>query len=186
MARTSTNTFRWYGDPAIRAVDFGMKDAKGRAIGAKVSIMNVRVEVNTSEWSGYPVADQHEIGAVLLDVTVNATRDGRRFGAAQGGRLVEDGAEAKTEIHRRLTSMIKRYAKKANLLADGCHARWVDKQTGRLLTVRDNEDQDDAVPYQVVCEEHSTLVGVESKASGRSCSGLDFCDDCRDAARSTP
>jgi hypothetical protein len=142
-------------------VDFGMLDEKGRKIGARVRLYTRDEEV---------------------EVLVHATRDGLTFGAVPRSRCVADIEQANTEVQRRLTSMAKRYAKKLNLLAEGCHAKWVCPDTGVILTLRDMDDDDpQAGPYMVVCEEHGSCVGVATKALGRSSTGLDFCDDCRES-----
>lgn len=145
-------------------VDFGMADKKGRAIGA-------RIRLYASPFDG-------------IDVEVWPTRDGEVFGREPQRRRVEDFKSAQAEVQRRLTSMIKRYAKTLNLTAEGCHAKWVDRETDCVLTLRDAADYESdpsAGRYFVICEAHGSCVGVETKKIGRATSGLDFCDACRGA-----
>lgn len=144
-----------------KSFDFGMKDERGRTIGCAAWI---------TKW-----------GPGEFTVRTHVTRDGEHFGAVTKGKRCASVRLAKDEVQRRLTRSVKRYAKKINLLAEGCHARWVDRETGSTLTLRDADDPE-AGPYDVVCEDHSTVINVQTKASGRNCTALDFCDDCRERA----
>ncbi len=118
-----------------------------------------------------------------ISIRVSPTRNGR---VVRRGRWEDVGgsAEGVQNAQRRVLAMIKRNARKLNLLAEGCHAKWVDSKTGSTLTLRNAEDYEtdpSAGRYFLICEDHASCVGVDTKALGRSSSGLDFCDDCREA-----
>jgi len=118
-------------------------------------------------------------------VRVSPTKNGK---VVRRGRWEQAGDQEKAlaNAHGRTKAMLRRYVRKLNLLAEGCHAKWVDRKTGATLTLRNAEDYENdpsAGRYFVICEDHATCVGVETKAMGRSSSGLDFCDECRDAGR---
>jgi len=147
-----------------RSVPFKMRDEAGRRIGALVDFKRVE-----GGWS----------------VRVSPTKNGK---VVRRGRW-EPAANQEAALaaaQRRAETMLRRYAKKLNLLADGCHAKWRCRETGTTLTLRDAEDYEtdpSAGRYFVICEDHGTCVGVETKRQGRSSSGVDFCDECREAAR---
>jgi len=61
-----------------------------------------------------------------------------------------------------------------------------ERLTGATLTIGTADELSldaDGGKWVVVCDEHSTLVNVGTKAVATSSSALDFCDECRDRYR---
>jgi len=162
------------------SVDFGIKDKKGRQIGATFWIDAGRPDPRPNPWTEPPrprLPDGFEVGNQV-------TRDGQSFGAFTRRTWVLTIDEARDEVRRRHHAMVKRYAKQQRLAAAGLHATWIDPETKARVGVYDSDDEDDpAAKYDVVCEEHDTVVNVPTLRETR-CSTLDFCDECRSKADS--
>lgn len=72
------------------------------------------------------------------------------------------------------------------VVEDGSHyCQTLNRRTGFLVAVATAEgagmnERDQGLNYYAICEEHSTLVGTETRAQAISAAAAaDFCDDCR-------
>ena len=64
----------------------------------------------------------------------------------------------------------------------GCVSLTYSRQTGALRGVYRAEDQDldtDSGKWAVICEDHSTILQVDTRSQAISSDTSDFCDDCR-------
>lgn len=65
----------------------------------------------------------------------------------------------------------------------GCVLLAYSRRTGALRGVyrsADAELDEDSGKWHVVCETHSTCVGVDTRAQAEASDTNDFCDECRD------
>jgi len=99
------------GNVAVRSEDFYVDDAKGRIVGARVSLY--RCEFVVVEKPTLRVWD-HESYApgVYLAMSVSATRDGKDFGGSQRERYFENAKERDAAAEKYLTDARKRAEKK--------------------------------------------------------------------------
>jgi hypothetical protein len=61
-----------------------------------------------------------------------------------------------------------------------------ERSTGATLTIgtaAELEVDPDGGKWVVLCEDHSTLLNVDTRAAAMSSSAVDFCDGCRDRER---
>lgn len=105
--------------------DLKMKDSQGRVIGAQVTVC--ALDHDTPDWRGY-------------EVLVQVTRDGEPFGRAPRGKVVFGSEAARAEVERRITAIMKRYAKIANAAAEGYLQRGIDPLTKHQRTIAYAED----------------------------------------------
>lgn len=94
--------------------DFGFKDKKGRAIGARTALLELRfveVEVPAHHCHCY-VADNAILGELFYAVDVSAQRAGEDYGAGQNYQLFATKAEAEAYIAKYLKDAAKRAAKR--------------------------------------------------------------------------
>lgn len=109
---TSIHSFHWHLDRATsRFVSFSLYDAKGRRLGAHIRITPVSVVATSSPHAtgSCHLADHYDLGTKLLHVVVQPTRDGRNFGTARYGKIVQTAEDADDEAWRRVEGMRKRY-----------------------------------------------------------------------------
>ena len=95
-------------------VGFGFKDAKGREIGARAGILELRFVAadirDTQYWQN--VADKAIMAEVFYAVDMSAQRGGKDYGASQGYQLFATKAEAEAYIAKYLKDAAKRAAKR--------------------------------------------------------------------------
>ena len=114
MSTTTTHHAADYHRISEEIRDLGMADAKGRAIGAQVTIYEATVaESATKTWHEL---EPLPVGTVVRWVRIWTARDGRSFGAIPRTYFAGDvasGAQERidAEIARRLEGMRKRYAR---------------------------------------------------------------------------
>lgn len=96
-------------------VDLGLRDDKGRKIGARVDVLQADVLAAAIAAFSLPELADVPVGTVVGYARVHVTRDGRIFGATPEARFVGsiDAADAaarlKAEVDRRLAAITKRY-----------------------------------------------------------------------------
>jgi hypothetical protein len=112
------NLYRQHWDQrTTRNESFGLRDVKGRSIGASVSIMPITVvpvehwDDSCRRWMDGRYADEFPVGSQLVAVAVQPTRAGRNFGASVPCKLFGSAEQAEAEVQRRLSDMRKRYAR---------------------------------------------------------------------------
>jgi hypothetical protein len=113
----TTQAFQWHPDRAsTRVIPLGYRDAKGRRIGAHVTIVPgvVVTEGGSIRRSDMPILAQLTEGTEVLRVSVQPTRNERDFGASVDGKIVLSSEAAEAEVTRRVDAMRKRYAKLAD------------------------------------------------------------------------
>ena len=109
---------RWNEDPKRSFFkDFGIKDERGRTVGAIVTVTTPTV-CEAGEWQGHmDELDPFEIGDTIVYLDIQASRNGKPFGPsprtffAGGDDDPETDRRLQDEIDRRLKSMEKRYRK---------------------------------------------------------------------------
>jgi hypothetical protein len=105
---------RVFNEIAPNQVDFGFKDAKGREIGARAGLLELRfveVEVPAHHYHCY-VADKAITAELFYAVDVSAQRGGEDYGASQNYQLFATKAEAEAYIAKYLKDAAKRAAKR--------------------------------------------------------------------------
>jgi hypothetical protein len=138
---------------SVRHVDFKLTDDKQRKIGALITIGK-----DGEGWAA----------------RITATRDGQPFGAITKPIRSTDWEALASAITKRVARMGKRYAK----IAAGHRGSHRDKLSGASVTIEVADDRPRM--YQVICDDHATLVGADTMRDAKRTSTLDFCDECRD------
>ena len=113
----TSHTFGARCDYTAECHNFDLRDGKGRMIGAVVERCCQFVVARVEPVSWRSLADDFEIGAIVLEINVCAARNGKKFGASFHNFTAGDVADPETEtkaaehIERRLRTMRKRYEK---------------------------------------------------------------------------
>lgn len=96
-------------------VAFGIRDKRGREVGATIIRRELRVELapNQQERWGYLETTELPVGAFRLVFVPHATRDGKAFGACQRDSYFETEEARETAIAKYLAGAKKRAAKMA-------------------------------------------------------------------------
>jgi hypothetical protein len=99
------------GDWNSQDFDYGVRDAKGRAVGGFVRLERLFPRVNRRTESGDWVTER--TGPDFYYVTHNTTRDGRGFGAIPNGTRCSTLEEAKTLASKKVNEARRRFQRAA-------------------------------------------------------------------------
>lgn len=95
----------------VVAHDFGVVDAKGRKVGAKLYTFRRTITPDASSSSLYRGTDLPEGGKVQFGYRIQSTRDGQAFGACTLTNWFDTVEQAQGKAEKALASSRKRQAK---------------------------------------------------------------------------
>jgi hypothetical protein len=142
-----------------RTMTLGWPDVRGRTCDALVSIELTEQRTHYS-------------------VRVVLVRDGKAERSTTR-KLVCSRGEIAEYVDARLKVLARRVKREFDREAGAMFHESTDKATGRLRQITFADDKDSG-KYEVICAEHSTLVGVDTLDIAKRTHLRDFCEDCRD------
>ena len=92
--------------------NFGIKDAKGREIGAKITTFLVTRTMRDNQEDSWYICDPKKLGTHIA-YRAQATRDGKSFGASQYENWCATEEERNQKIEKYLADAKKRASKKS-------------------------------------------------------------------------